>query len=60
MEQREIIAMEIDNFILYFTSSDSERKQMQRAAQDYMEEVYEDPDTPALPRATARILGIEH
>ena len=36
------VEMEIDNFILYYTSDDKEREDMQKVAEDFMNEIYED------------------
>jgi len=41
-EEREYIKGQIENYILYFTSDDKERKQMLNVLEDFMEEVYED------------------
>ena len=38
----EIIKQEIENYILYFTSDDKERQQMQQVLEDFMAEVYEE------------------
>jgi hypothetical protein len=46
MTQKEIdqlIADEINNFILYYTSEFNETLQMQIALRDYLSEVYETP-----------------
>ena len=42
-EEKELIKNEIENFILYAFSDDSERKQFLKCLDDYMEEVYEHP-----------------
>jgi len=41
-EYRNKIKMEIENYILYYTSDDEERKQMLITLDDYMEEAYEE------------------
>ena len=41
MEEKERIEMEIDNFILYFTSDDIEREQMRETLKVFMKEVFE-------------------
>ena len=40
MNRREIVEMEIENFILYFTSDDKERADMMEVLKVFMDEVY--------------------
>lgn len=42
MEKKEIVSIEIMNFINYFTSDDKEREDMYEVLDDFMKEVYED------------------
>jgi hypothetical protein len=41
-EIRNRVDIEIDNFILYYTSDDKEREKMREVADNFIEDVYED------------------
>lgn len=40
----QFVSDEIENYILYFTSDEEERKEMLQVRDDYMREIYEDSD----------------
>lgn len=44
MKQKELIKCEIENFILYFTSDDTERQRMSECLDEYMREVFEEQE----------------